>query len=61
MLTASKILLVIAGALLLLDAVLMAVQIRNPLFGWPLPCPITLIALGLGIILFVFGGKAFKK
>ncbi|MDD5311450.1 MAG: hypothetical protein PHO26_00245 [Dehalococcoidia bacterium] len=61
MLLASKVLLVIAGLLLILDAVLMVAHIPNPLFGWPLPCPLTLVVLGLGIILFVFGSKAFNK
>ena len=61
MLTASKVLLIIAGFLLMLDAVLMATGTPNPLFGWPLPCPITLVALGLGVLLFAFGSKAFKK
>ena len=61
MLTASKILLIIAGLLLMLDAVMMAARIPNPLFGWPLPCPVTMVALGLGILLFVLGSKAFKK
>jgi hypothetical protein len=57
----SKVLLIIAGLLLMLDAVLMATRTPNPLFGWPLPCPITLVVLGLGIILFALGSKAFKR
>jgi len=61
MLTASKILLIIAGLLLILDAVMMAARIPNPLFGWPLPCPVTMVALGVGILLFALGSKAFKK
>lgn len=61
MLTASKVLLIIAGFLLIVDAVLMATGKPNPLFGWPLPCPITLVVLGLGILLFGFGSKAFEK
>ena len=61
MLTASRILLAIGGPLLILDAVMMAARIPNPLFGWPLPCPVTMVALGLGILLFVLGSKAFKK
>ncbi|MGD0276760.1 MAG: hypothetical protein ABSB79_12045 [Syntrophales bacterium] len=60
MLKASKILLIIAGALLILDAILMAMGVPNPLFGWPLPCPVTLTILGAGIILFAFSSKAFK-
>ena len=61
MLTASRVLLIFAGLLLLFDAVLMATRTPNPLFGWPLPCPITLVVLGLGILFFCFGSKAFKK
>ena len=52
MLLASQILLIIAGVLLIFDALLMFVHRPNPLKGLPLPCPITLIVLGLGIILF---------
>jgi len=61
MLKASKILLIIAGVLLIVDAILMAAGKPNPLFGWPLPCPVTLTILGLGIILFAIGSKAFNK
>jgi len=61
MLKTAKILLVIAGLLLILDAVLMAARIPNPLFGWPLPCPVTLAVLGLGILFFVFGSRSFSK
>ncbi|MBA7672150.1 hypothetical protein ES703_80324 [subsurface metagenome] len=52
MLLASLILLIIAGASLLLDATLMITHRPNPIKGWPLPCPLTLIFLGLGLILF---------
>jgi len=61
MLMASKILLIVAGILLVIDAVFMAAGIPNPLFGWPLPCPVTLVALGVGLVLFAFGSSAFKK
>jgi hypothetical protein len=61
MLIASKIPLIIAGILLIIDSILMATGIPNPLLGWPLPCPITIFLLGLGIILFAFGSKVFKK
>ena len=52
MLLASQILLIIAGILLIVDAAFMIARRPNPIKGWPLPCPITLILLGLGIILF---------
>lgn len=61
MLMASKALLVVAGVLLVFDALLMATGTPNPLLGLPLPCPLTLALLGLGIILFAFSSKAFKQ
>lgn len=61
MLTASKWILVAAGVLLVGDAIAMIAGIPNPLFGWPLPCPVTLILLGAGIVLFSLGSGAFKK
>ena len=61
MLKASKIILIIAGLLLILDAILIVVGIPNPLFGWPLPCPVTIIILGLGIFLFAISSEAFNK
>ena len=60
MLTASKWLLIIAGALLILDSLFMFAGKPNPLFGWPLPCPVTLVVLGAGILLFGIGSKVFK-
>ena len=51
MLLASQIILIIAGVLLIVDAVLMATKRANPIKGWPLPCPITLVLLGLGVLL----------
>jgi hypothetical protein len=51
MLLASQIFLIIAGLLLLLDASFMVAHRPNPIKGWPLPCPITLIFLGMGVIL----------
>ena len=61
MLTASKWLFIISGALLILDSITIFAGIPNPFFGWPLPCPITLFLLGAGILLFGIGSKAFKK
>ena len=51
MLLAAQILLILAGISLIADASLMFARRPNPLKGWPLPCPITLVLLGLGIIL----------
>ena len=51
MLLAAQILLIIAGVLLLVDASYMIARRPNPIKGWPFPCPVTLIALGLGVIL----------
>jgi len=61
MFKAGKILLIIAGFLLILDAVLMAAGIPNPLFGWPLPCPVALAVLGLGILLTMFSAQSCGK
>ena len=52
MLLASQIDLIIAAILLFFDAALMFARRPNPLKGLPLPCPVTLIVLGLGILLF---------
>ena len=56
MLLASQILLIIAGVLLVVDAVLMAIHRPNPIKGWPLPCPVTLVFLGVGILIFAIAG-----
>ena len=56
MLLASQIILIIAGALLLYDAVLMFTGRPNPIKKWPLPCPVTLAFLGVGIILYMVQG-----
>ena len=61
MVTVSKWLLIIAGALLIYDSILIFAGKPNPLFGWPLPYPVTLLLLGAGNLLFGIGGKAFKK
>jgi hypothetical protein len=52
MLLAAQIILIIAGILLLYDAILMFAHRPNPIKGMPLPCPVTLIFLGVGVILF---------
>jgi hypothetical protein len=61
MLTASKWILIIAGVWLIVDSILIIAGIPNPLFGWPLPCPVTLLLLGAGIILFGVSSGAFKR
>ena len=66
MLAASKWLLIVAGALLILDSILIFAGLPNPvllLFGlpWPLPCPVALLLLGVGLLLFAIGSKAFRK
>jgi len=61
MLTASKWLLLLAGFWLMVDSILIVADIPNPLFGWPLPCPITLFLLGAGLLLFGIGSKTFRE
>jgi len=61
MLIISKWLLTIAGVLLIYDAILIFAGKPNPISGQPLPCPLSLFLLGLGLILFTISSKAFKK
>jgi len=61
MLTASKWLLLIGSVLLIADSIMIFAGIPNPFFGWPLPCPVALLLLGLGILLFAISSKAFTK
>lgn len=61
MLALSRALLILAGLLLLFDGVLILASIPNPLAGLPLPCPLTIMILGAGIVLFSLSSKAFKK
>jgi hypothetical protein len=56
MLKISKICFAISGFLLIADSTLMLLNKPNPL-GLPLPCPITLIILGIGLILFSIAKK----
>jgi len=52
MLLVSQILLIIAGVGLIFDAILIFAHRPNPVAKWPLPCPVTLVILGLGVLLF---------
>lgn len=49
--TAANIFLLIAGILFLYDVYLIITNRPNPIKKWPLPCPITLGCLGIGLIL----------
>ncbi len=52
MLLTAQIILIIAGLSLIGDTLLIVTHRSNPLKkDWPLPCPITWILLGLGVIL----------
>ena len=51
MLLASQIVLIIAGVLAIYDAFLMVTHRPNPIKSWPLPCPVTMLLLGVGLIL----------
>ena len=56
MLKVSKLCFIVSGFLLIVDSTLMILNKPNPL-GLPLPCPITLIILGIGLILFSLAKK----
>ena len=56
MLLASQIILIIAGVLLLFDVFLMVAHRPNPVKTWPLPCPMSLLFLAIGIILLSVAG-----
>ena len=50
--TAANVFLLIAGILFLYDVFLIITKRPNPVNkSWPLPCPITLLFLGIGLIL----------
>ncbi len=51
MLLASQIILIIAGLLALFDVFLMITHRPNPVKAWPIPCPMTMLFLGVGLIL----------
>ena len=56
MFLASQIFLIIAGVLLLYDVYLMLSHRPNPVKGWPLPCPMSLLFLAIGVILLSGSG-----
>ena len=56
MFTTACIFLLIAGILALYDAFLMVTHRPNPVKGWPLPCPLTMLALAIGLILLSIEG-----
>ena len=56
MYTAASIFLLIAGILALYDVFLMITHRPNPVKGWPLPCPMTMLFLGIGLILLAING-----
>ncbi len=51
MLLVSQIILIIAGLLALFDVFLMITHRPNPVKSWPIPCPMTMLFLGVGLIL----------
>ncbi|MGL4368609.1 MAG: hypothetical protein ACRCUT_02905 [Spirochaetota bacterium] len=52
----SRICFIVSGLLLIADSTLMILGKPNPL-GLPLPCPVTLIILGVGLITFSISKK----
>lgn len=62
MLSLAKILLVIAGLFLILDGIFIIAGRPNFVNAeWGLPCPIVLIILGLGLVLYIFSGLHQKQ
>ena len=66
MLTVSRWFLRIAAFWLIIDSIWLGSRliiggISNLFFSWPLPCPVTLLLLGVGILLFGISSRAFKK
>ncbi|HOW83639.1 MAG TPA: hypothetical protein PK573_13840 [Spirochaetota bacterium] len=52
----SRVCFIVSGVLLIADSTLMILEKPNPL-GLPLPCPITLIILAVGLISFSVSKK----
>jgi uncharacterized SAM-binding protein YcdF (DUF218 family) len=62
----SKWLFILAGFWLIFDSLWMGSRlamggISNLYWDWPLPCPVTLLLLGAGIVLFGISSRAFNK
>ena len=53
---AYQIILIIAGVLLLADVFFMITHRPNPVKTWPLPCPMSLLFLAIGVILLSING-----
>ena len=49
--TTANVFLLIAGLLALFDVYLMITKKPNPVKDWPVPCPMTFLFLGIGLIL----------
>jgi hypothetical protein len=49
--TTANVFLLIAGILALFDVYLMITKRPNPVKDWPVPCPMTFLFLGIGLIL----------
>jgi hypothetical protein len=56
MTTSANVFLLIAGFLALFDVYLMVTHRPNPVKNWPLPCPMTLLFLGIGLIILSIAG-----
>ena len=61
MLKVSKVLLLISGFFLIIDGIFIIAGLPNIINPeWPLPCPLVIIMLGLGIVLFILSGGQNK-
>jgi len=62
MLVASKWLIIVGSALLVIGSLLRFAGINTlPIVGWTIPCPISLLLLGIGLLLFAIDSKSFRK
>ena len=56
MYTTACVFLLIAGLLALFDVYLMITKKPNPVKDWPVPCPMTFLFLGIGLIILSING-----